>query len=260
MTRSEGTVMRKVIPLIAGNDNIPNEGHLPFTNLQSLTSDKTVKPVPDYFDGARIAEVHTQVRRDLDNIIIPTKHVDVPVAPNFFLEAKAPSGATDVAMRQSCYYGAYGARAIHSLQNYGKEDPAYDNSAYTFSSTYHDGILRLYIHHLTAPTTPRGWPEYHMTKIAGFDLATDSETLLKGVTAFRNARDLAEEHRNCFIKAANSRVRRASIPISQNDHADTSEVQHDSDSNSSPALDNPGDILQQAHDELQRDIWDQSFD
>lgn len=227
-TKSEGTVMRKVVPLIAGNDHIPNEGHLPFTNLESLTSDTTVKPVPDYFDGARIAEVHNQVRRDLDTIIIPTKHVNVPVAPNFFLEAKAPTSTADVALRQSCYYGAYGARAIHALQNYGNEDPAYDNSAYTFSSTYYDGLLRLYAHHLQAPTTPGGLPEYHMTRITGIDLGEDTETLIKGVTAFRNARDLAEQHRNCFIKAANSRATDTGASIGQNGHTDISEVQHDS--------------------------------
>lgn len=173
-----------------------------------------MEPVPDYFDGARTADVYVQVRRDLENIIIPTEHGDVPVAPNFFLEAKASSGSTYVGLRQICYYGAYGARAIHSLQNYGKEDPTYNNSAYTFSSIYHDGMLRLYSHHLTAPTTPGGQPEYHMTKVAGFDLVTDHETLLKGITAFRNARDLAEQHRNCFIKAANSWARQASVPIS----------------------------------------------
>ncbi|KAI1117388.1 hypothetical protein F5Y14DRAFT_466075 [Nemania sp. NC0429] len=225
-TKSEGTVMRKVVPLIAGNDNIPNEGHLSFTNLVSLTSDTTVKPIPDYSDGARVADVHSEVRRDLNNVIIPTKHVDAPVAPNFFLEAKASRGAADVALRQSCYDGAYGARAMHSLQNYGKKHVAYDNSAYTLSSTYHDGVLRLYAHHLTASTTPRGQPQYHMTKIAGFDLTSDQETLLKGVAAFRNARDLAEQHRSCFIKAANSRATEARVSISQNGSADISEIQH----------------------------------
>lgn len=49
-TPSEGTIMRNVVPLIAGNaNNIPNEGHIPFTNLNSITNNTTVNPVPDFF-------------------------------------------------------------------------------------------------------------------------------------------------------------------------------------------------------------------
>ncbi|KAI0410631.1 hypothetical protein F5X98DRAFT_368684 [Xylaria grammica] len=95
-TKSEGTAMRNVIPLIAGSADVPNEGHLPFTNLESLTNKTTVKPVPDYFDGARI-----------------------------------PRGSADAAQRQACRDGAYGAGAMRGLQNYGDEAPVYDNNAYT---------------------------------------------------------------------------------------------------------------------------------
>lgn len=37
------------------------------------------------------------------------------VAPNFFLEAKAPHRAADVVRRQAMQNSAYGARAMHSL-------------------------------------------------------------------------------------------------------------------------------------------------
>lgn len=123
--------MRNMIPIIAGDANIPNEGHLPFTNLRSLTDEVTVKVVPDFFDGARSGSIDRTVSAALSQMIIPTEHADVPVVPNFFLEAKAPKGGADVALRQACYDGAHGARAMHSLQNYGETEPAYDGNAYT---------------------------------------------------------------------------------------------------------------------------------
>ncbi|KAI1271437.1 hypothetical protein F5Y07DRAFT_404413 [Xylaria sp. FL0933] len=261
-SRSQGTVMRNVVPIIAGSADIPNEGHLPFTNLESLTNETTVKPVPDYFDGARMQDVLTQVRHDLNKTIIPTKHADVPVAPNFFLEAKAPRGGADVARRQACHDGAYGAHAMHSLQNYGKEEPVYVNNAYAFSSTYHagTGTLQLYAHHTTASTTPGGRPEYHMTQLDGYGMTGNPKTFVEGATAFRNARDLAERHRDSFIEAANSRARQADVLTGQDGHTDINEVQHNSDPSSGTVVDYPGYIPQYAHDELQRDIWDQSID
>lgn len=64
-TSSEGTVMRNVIPIIAGDSDIPNEGNLPFTNIESMTGGATVKAVPDFFDGARSGDIDKAVRDDL---------------------------------------------------------------------------------------------------------------------------------------------------------------------------------------------------
>ena len=52
---------------------------------------------------------------------------------------------------------------MHSLQNYRRDEPIYNGNAYTLSSTYHDGHLKMYTHYLSKPTTPGGRPEYHMT-------------------------------------------------------------------------------------------------
>ena len=39
-----------------------------------------------------MGNINAQIRHDLDKIIVPTKHEDVPIIPNIFLEAKAPQG------------------------------------------------------------------------------------------------------------------------------------------------------------------------
>ncbi|KEY64855.1 hypothetical protein S7711_10778 [Stachybotrys chartarum IBT 7711] len=223
-TKSEGTIMRNVIPIIAGNTNILNEGSLPFTNFESLTESLTVNAVPDFFDGAPPGDVDKRMREDLSQMIVPTKHANVPVAPNFFLEAKAPGGGADVARRQACLDGAYGARAMHSLQIYGEEEPVYDGNAYTYSSTYHagTGTLQLYAHHTTAPTDPEGRQGYHMTQIDAYALTGSRKGFVEGATAFRNARDLARRHRDKFIRQANARASRSdALPVDQPESAET---------------------------------------
>lgn len=74
------------------------------------------------------------------------------------------------------------------------------------SSTYLDGQLKLYTHYPTAPKAPGGGPEYHMTQIKAFAMTSDRETFVQGATAFRDARELANWHRDSFIQDANSRA------------------------------------------------------
>ncbi|KAG8415312.1 hypothetical protein J3458_009170 [Metarhizium acridum] len=254
-TKSEGSVMRNVIPMIAGSTNIANEGDMPFTNLLSLTDDSTVKVVPDFFDGARASEVHGKVRHTLNELIVPTKHANVPIAPNFFLEAKGPDGGASVAQRQACYDGAHGARAMHALQNYQETEPIFDGNAYTYSSTYHSGTgtLQLYAHHVTAPAAVNERPEYHMTEIDGWQMTGNINSFRRGAIAFRNARDLAQRHRNSFIQAANARATQA-MPVVQEDVAETHEGLDDSptphDSRDDPAY----MTRQDADDTLQQQL------
>jgi hypothetical protein len=62
-TKSEGTVMRNVIPLIAVNADIPNKGHIPFTNLAPMMENSTVCSNPDFVDGAHPVQSSYQRER-----------------------------------------------------------------------------------------------------------------------------------------------------------------------------------------------------
>ncbi|TWU70676.1 hypothetical protein ED733_001612 [Metarhizium rileyi] len=122
---SESNVMADVIPIICGSYQIPSKQNVLFTELEPLTTSNATRPKPDHFDGANLADLGVEVRNDnkVRQRVIPTKHPSVPVAANFFIEAKGPDGNALVAQRQACYNGAYGARAMHTLQNYGKSQP-----------------------------------------------------------------------------------------------------------------------------------------
>ncbi len=204
----EGEVMRKVLPMLYGDADIPNKQDLLFTRLESITNETTVVPKPDFYDGARLRDIDKRVREDLGPYIIPTKHPTAPVAPNFFLEAKAPRGGADVAKRQACLDRALGARAMQTLQSYSAGKPVYDNNAYTLSATYHAGNLNMYATHVT-PSGPGGSPEYHMTQVRSLSLIDTKERYLEGATHLRNGRHVTTEYRNQFISAANDRARYA---------------------------------------------------
>ncbi|KUI56430.1 hypothetical protein VP1G_10824 [Cytospora mali] len=145
--------------------------------------------------------------------------------------------------RQICYDGAVGARAIHTLQKYGKEESVDDGKPYTFNSAYHNGHMQLYAHHSTAPAAPGGRPEYHTSQLKAHALTNDRETFLQGATALRNTRDLAKQHRATFIKAANDR-NRAATALVQRDSTATAEAFHTAQEISGvPLLDERGDQL-----------------
>ncbi|KND86759.1 hypothetical protein TOPH_08623 [Tolypocladium ophioglossoides CBS 100239] len=191
----EGDVMATVVTTICGGRNIHNKQNVLFTELEPITNNE--------------ARSGTISICDLPSF--PPSTPASPVAPNFFLEVKGPDGNAAVAPRQVCYDGAYGVRAMHDLQNFGKTAPAYDGNAYTYSATYHagTGTLQLYAHHVTAPSTADGRPYYHMTQLDGWQMTGNIDSFRRGATAFRNARDMAKQHRDSFIQAANAKAAEA---------------------------------------------------
>ncbi|KAL6410310.1 hypothetical protein AUP68_06727 [Ilyonectria robusta] len=208
---TETTVMTRVIPIIEGNGNFFNCQDARLTNLFSMTNGGTVALQPDYFDGARMRAIHEKVQNDLSTVIISTHDENIPVAANFFLEAKSTKGNPLVGKRQACIGGANGSRAMQALASYGEAELVYDNNAYAFSATYQagDGLLQLYAHHTAPPTKTDGKPNYHMTLLKTFVMRENLEMYIQGITAFTNLRHLAKRYRNRFIRMANSRASNA---------------------------------------------------
>ncbi|KAL9120286.1 MAG: hypothetical protein Q9187_003157 [Circinaria calcarea] len=204
----ENKATKTVIPAIEGKitDNKCVEGDVLFTNLTPPTNDMLTAAKPDLYYGARPEQLDRRVRDDLSGYIIPSTQDDLPIAPNFFLAAKGPNGTDAVARRQACYDGALGARGMHSLQLYGENEPVYDNNAYTITSIYSAGQLKLYTSHPTQPTNPEDRSEYCMTQLKGYSMTSDPETFRQGATAYRNARDWAEDQRDEAITRANKRA------------------------------------------------------
>ncbi|GAP89469.1 hypothetical protein SAMD00023353_4001120 [Rosellinia necatrix] len=222
--KSEASIVTKVIPFLSGGTDIPFEVNLRLSNLEPLTHGTTVPPMPDYLEGTQTRHIPQQIMDDLNKVIMPSSYGNVLAIPNFFVEIKSHSGSLDVTSRQICYDGAYGARAMHSLQNYNRKQPVYDNSAYTFSAAYYGGLLRLFAHYPTAPVTPGGQPEYYMTRITSIDTTGEVEDLIRGATAFRNLRELAKEFRDNLVEAADARAAPVNAPTCQGGSANINEV------------------------------------
>ncbi|KAG6007695.1 hypothetical protein E4U21_005656 [Claviceps maximensis] len=202
-------IVANVFPDMCGNSSILSRGNVIFTELAPITNNNVPRPQPKAFDGQCLSDLSMEIRHnhEIRQRIIPSKHTDAPVAMNFFMEAKGSEALVMTAKRQACYYGAYGARAMNCLQNYGKAQPEYDGNAYTFTSIYfsNTGLLHLYAHHVIGPCQPGGREEYHMTLVDAWLISNHLAGFQSGITAFRNARELAQEFRVRFIQAANAR-------------------------------------------------------
>ncbi|KAG6034491.1 hypothetical protein E4U41_006524 [Claviceps citrina] len=203
----EAQVMTRVIPIIEGDldDDKCAAGQVPFNNLDPLTDGPLVPGNPDIYYGARPEQLHQEIQNKLSGQIIPSTQDFLPMAPNFFLHVKGPSGNLAVATRQACYDGALGARGLHSLQTFGQSKPQYDNKAYTLTSTYHGGTLKMYAVHPIPPPNPGEKPGFAMTQINAWCLNSDIDTFQRAVTAYRNGRDWAKRQRDHLIAQANQR-------------------------------------------------------
>lgn len=222
----EREVTSTVIPIIEGSvgDRKCVSGEIPFTNLDNLTDETLVPGNPDLYYGARPEQIDLDIRRELEGQIVPSTQYDLPIAPNFFLEVKGPDGSLSVASRQAAYDGALGARAIRSLQSYRVPEPLYDNKAYTITSTYHGGTLKMYTSHPIPPLSAGGQPGCAMTQINTWGLTGDATSYRKGAAAYRNARDWAKQQRDNAIRQANEKAARHTVVVSlpENDGSELS--------------------------------------
>lgn len=205
---TEATVMSTVFPIIAGSANIPHSENLRFGNLKDLTDGSITKAQPDFYDGARPEDLNRQIREELGPYIVPSTNTAAPCLPNFFMEAKGPNGGTPTCKNQALYDGAVGARGIHELRSYVDPETAYDNNAYTITSTYHGGSgdLTIYTTHPTPSNDPQNPVEYRMTQLNGWKMTGNPEAFRQGASALRHARDLAKEKREELIAAANGKA------------------------------------------------------
>ncbi|KAK0369621.1 hypothetical protein CLIM01_13022 [Colletotrichum limetticola] len=209
--KDEDDVLATVIPTILGPSQASRNcaRNTVFSSLEPLTNGTITAAQPDIYWGANPEQLAKPAREELAGHVVPSTMLDKPLAPNVFLEVKGPEGSAAVATRQVRYDGAIGARAMHSLQNYRVEEPRYDGKPRTFSFTYQDGYLKKYSHHMTAPTTEGGRPEYHMSQIDTWGMTGKRDTFVEGATDLRNTLDLAETYRDNFIRTANTRALQA---------------------------------------------------
>lgn len=201
---TEAAVMSKAFLIIAGSANIPSQLNLQFSNLKDLTDGSISKAQPDFYDGSSPKDINPQVRKKLGPFIVPSTMAHAPCLPNFFAEGKGPNGGPAVCRNQALYDGVLGARGMHELRSYVDPEKAFDENAYTITSTYvPSGHLTLYTVHLTPSKDPKLAAEYHMTHLRSFSVTDIPESFRQGATALRNARDWAKEKRDELIAAAN---------------------------------------------------------
>ena len=210
---TESKVMSKAFPIIAGTADIPSQENLRFTNLKDLTDGSITKAQPDFYDGARPEDLNIQIRKELGPYIVPSTNTAAPCLPNSFTEGKGRKGLIDVCKLQATYDGAIGARGILELRSYVDPETAYDNNAYTITSTYHpSGLLTMYTSHPVESTNPKHQTEYRTTQLNSYAMTGNPEGFRQGAAAWRNGRDLTRDQRKELIGAANEKALNAESP------------------------------------------------
>ncbi|RAH78056.1 hypothetical protein BO86DRAFT_450602 [Aspergillus japonicus CBS 114.51] len=182
-------VVKRILPFLQGSqqDSFEDGGNHPFTNLAPLTDGTLANAAPEFYHGAPPNQLNNNIREDLSNKIVPTRRTNRPAAPNFFLETGHDGS-----------YAQYGHDRSSNKPDY------YNNNAYTMAATFNNELLGLYITHLTIPTDNNDPdPNYVMTQAGQWALHSDPDTYQQGITAYRNAQDLAREFRDDFIRQAN---------------------------------------------------------
>ena len=206
---AEGKVKKKAIPTIEGTIKDPRmeSGEIPFTNLAPLVAtENLVSGNPDFYHGARPEQLDRRVREELGQYITPSTQHDQPILPNHFTAAKGPDGTAAVAIRQVTYDSYFGARAQLYTRSYGQDELQFDNNAYTVSTMYNSGTLKVFTNHPTAPKFTGGQPNYYGTLVRSFAMDDTPDTWREGAKYYRNSLDMAEEFRNEAIDAANQVV------------------------------------------------------
>lgn len=202
-------VVRRIYPLLAGDNDIYSAKGCRFSNLEKLTDGSITMVSPDRYDGANPNDVDQEILAELSTFVKPVAKKDTPVYPNFFVELKDPKYELSKAEQRARYSGAIGSRAIHRLRSFAVAEPGivFDGNAYTITAIYHQESLRLYAHHPVKPSAPGGVIKYRMTLIDHIAMNGDLNSFRRGVTAFRNSREWARNKRDELIAAAAARKR-----------------------------------------------------
>jgi hypothetical protein len=139
-----------------------------------------------------------------------------------------------VAGRPACYDGTLGARSMHALQSHGEDRVTYDNKAYTITSIFNGGQLKMFTSHPYQRSASGTGTEYCMHQLDCWAMTGNAQSFRKGVTAYRNARDWAQEQMDALIEQANirhrsdGRIDQEPIPSFANEVATTTTVEHHS--------------------------------
>ncbi|KAI9721652.1 MAG: hypothetical protein M1828_005019 [Chrysothrix sp. TS-e1954] len=208
---SENQVMSEVLPLIAGHNVFQSRSNHGFKFLDDIIDAPIVRPRPDLYDGissSSMADVFGVYLRNIIQYAVYSIGEPELCLPNFFLEAKGPTGVPAVVTRQACYDGAFGSRAAEVAKWFADPTASITCEAHVIMSTLAcnrgECTLTLYASHVSSFDDSGKPANYCATKLKRYDLADSAASFAEGVNAFRNAREWAQRRREELVRGVNS--------------------------------------------------------
>ncbi|POS81722.1 hypothetical protein EPUL_005919, partial [Erysiphe pulchra] len=180
-------IMEYVIPIIEGTYN--EKGHSCcnrlFNNFKPLAP-SIVCGTPDKCHGADPANADLTVRNELKWLILPSTEEDMPIAPNFFLEARSSDAIIGEGDLKALYTGALGERGQLALRSWRRKGLGLDNKAHTITVHYIHGLLQFYSIHAGRSRIDGEQLEFYMNSIDAVVITCEIENFRRGVTSYRN--------------------------------------------------------------------------
>lgn len=139
-------MISKVFLIIANIVDILSQKNLYFKNLKDLIDGFITKVKLDFYDEVRSAELNKVIREYLSEYIELSIKKNVSLLFNFFTKDKGLDKSTFVCKLQAIYDETLGARRMYKLRLYVDPKTAYNNNAYTITSTYHNDTEDLIIY------------------------------------------------------------------------------------------------------------------
>lgn len=187
--------------------NVANNKH--FIAIKSLPEGLNTQCAPDRAEGLPNIAVPRAVLDAIGGYKDPGP--DVPVAPNFFMEAKGPAGKLWVMKNQIFWDLFVGGRAMQRLLQFSATDPkefSYDLECHTLGFTLFANVLTLYtVHPLFDNDMPgEGWAIFLMRAWVLHDPVGGLGVFREALTWYHNASDWALVERPKALEQAKQRV------------------------------------------------------
>lgn len=160
---------------------------------ESVETPALAKGTPNCCYGALFERLDKRIQMELGSQIMLAKQPCDPIAPNFFLELKGPSGYEELAQRQALYYGALGDRGQIALRSCGRDKLVLDDLAHTISCTLRNGFLSFFSIHAARSRTLERQVDYFINAIDAFILHMDYRRFKKAVSAYQSCRNMLKE-------------------------------------------------------------------
>ena len=160
-------------------------------------------PTLDLDSGSKHELVNQAILKEYRPLLSPRRFQDLFIAPNLILEVASPRESMRTLMRGACYHGSLAAEFIIKLRMLSMSDSLGDGNAYSFTSTFHNGTLKIFTTCIIGSRDRSSPGGFHTTLLGTWAMTDSIRGYQEAVICLRNISAFANAKRALFIESAN---------------------------------------------------------